>query len=157
MQRSTRRGYIMIEDKNLTVSYELLYLLQWLLENEPERLKKIIKHSLHNGLSEEIKNASKENDTSPEEMQYSIIDFLVFLESLLHESLHEERLKKIVEKKMMPALDNIDGQECDQETVDVSVEKASLKFETHPQENPQEILFQELLKCWKPTKSTASH
>ena len=47
MQRSNRRGYIMIEDKNLTVSYELLYLLQWLLENEPAKLKKIITHALH--------------------------------------------------------------------------------------------------------------
>ncbi len=147
----------MIEDKNLTVSYELLYLLQWLLENEPEKLKKLITGSLNSGLSEHIKNASKEAETSPEEMQYSIIDFLVFLESLLHESLHEERLKKIVEKKMMPALDNIDGQECDQATLDFSVEKASSKFEKHPNENPQEILFKELLKCWKPTKNTASH
>ena len=157
MKRSTTRGYIMIEDKNLTVSYELLYLLQWLLENEPEKLKKLIKSSLSHGLSEQIKNATQKNEASPEEMQFSIIDFLVFLESLLHESLYEERLKKILEKKMMPALDNIDSQECDQATVDFSIEKASSKFETHPNENPQEILFQELLKCWKPTKDTASH
>ena len=147
----------MIEDKNLTVSYELLYLLQWLLENEPAKLKKIITHALHNGLAEDIKTIEKDTETNPEEMQYSIIDFLVFLETLLHESLHEERLKKMVEKKMMPALDKIDGQECDQATVDFSVEKASSKFENHPNENPQEILFKELLKCWKPNKNTASH
>ncbi len=147
----------MIEDKNLTVSYELLYLLQWLLENEPTKLKKIIQSSLANGLNEKIKDSIQESTISPEEMQYSIIDFLVCMESLLHESIHEERLQKILEKKMMPALDNIDGQECDQATVDFSVEKASSKFETNPNENPQEILFQELLKCWKPTKNTASH
>ncbi len=147
----------MIEDKNLTVSYELLYLLQWLLENEPTKLKKIIQSSLSNGLHEKIKDSVQDSTITPEEMQYSIIDFLVCMESLLHESIHEERLQKILEKKMMPALDNIDGQECDQATVDFSVEKASSKFETNPNENPQDILFQELLKYWKPTKNTASH
>lgn len=157
MQRSSWGGFVMLEDKNLTVSYELLYLLQWLLENESDTLKKLIKNSLAHGLNEHLKDISQDQEASSEEIQYSIIDFLVLLESLLHETLHENRLKKITEKKMMPALDNIDSQECDQAIVEFSVEKASSKFENHPHENPQELLFKELLKCWKPNKNTSTH
>lgn len=147
----------MIEDKNLTISYELVLLLQWLVEREPEKLKKLIKQALSQGLQESLRKNQDQPELSNDEIQYNIIDFLVLLESLLHETLNEERLKRIIEKKMMPALDNIDGQECDQATVDFSVEKASSRFENHPNENPQDLLFRELLKCWKPNKNTFMH
>ena len=148
----------MINDNNLTVSYELLYLLQWLLENEPSKLKKIINYALDQGLADQIKIAAKSSrEETSEDVQYSIIDFLTLLESLLHDTLHEKRLRQIVTKKLLPALKNIDEQECNQETLELSVEKASLKFDAHPNQNPQEILFKELLKTWKPTKHSLRH
>lgn len=148
----------MINDNQLTVSYELLYLMQWLLEHEPAKLKKLIEQSLQSGLRENLQTVSQSTDLrNAEDIQYSVVDFLTLMETLLHETINEQNMKKIMEKKLMPAIDHIDNKECDQATVDFSVEKASSKLENNPQENPQEILFQELLKCWKPNKKTVSH
>ncbi len=143
----------MVTNNQLTISYELLYLMQWLLENEPERLKKLIVQALHKGLKEEMQKAIKNKAlTTNEELQYSVVDFLTLLESLLQEAINEQALKNIAEKKLMPALDHIDGNICNSSIVQSSIEKASNRLESHPQENPQEILFKELLKNWKPDK-----
>lgn len=147
----------MVNDNQLTVSYELLYLVQWLLENESDGLKKLINQALENGLKQDLQTAVNSELKSAEDIQYSIVDFLALLEALLHENISEQNMKRIMEKKLMPAIDNIDSKECDKATVDFSVEKATSKIESNPEENPQEILFQELLKCWKPTKKTITH
>ncbi len=146
----------MVNNNQLTISYELLYLMQWLLENEPDRLKKLIVQALQKGLKEEMQEASKnENLTTTEDLQYSVVDFLSLLENLLHEAINEYTLKKITERKLMPALSQIDNTVCDTSTVQLGIEKASSRLELNPQENPQEVLFKELLKCWKPRKKAA--
>ncbi len=147
----------MVNDNQLTVSYELLYLVQWLLEHESEALKKLISHALENGLKQDLQTAVNSELKSTEDIQYSIVDFLALLETLLQENISEQNMKRIMEKKLMPAIDNIDNKECDKATVDFSVEKATSKIENNPEGNPQEILFQELLKCWKPNKKTITH
>ena len=35
---------------HLTISYELIALLQWLIKHEPRKMKRIIQHALQNGL-----------------------------------------------------------------------------------------------------------
>ncbi len=146
----------MVNNNQLTISYELLYLMQWLLENEPERLKKLIVQALHKGLKEEMQKAAKDNVlTTNEDLHYSVVDFLTLLESLLQEAISEQALKAMNEKKLMPAIDHLDSKEYDESIIQSSVEKASHRFETHPQENPQEVLFKELLKNWKPDKKSA--
>lgn len=147
----------MVNDNQLTVSYELLYLVQWLLENESDELKKLINHALENGLKQDLQTATNSELKNTEDIQYSIVDFLSLLETLLHENISEQNMRRIMEKKLMPAIDNIDNKECDKATVDFSVEKATSKIENNPEQNPQEILFQELLKCWKPNKKTITH
>jgi hypothetical protein len=77
------------------------------------------------------------------------------LESLLHEAINEQALKKLTEKKLLPALDHIDKTVCDDSYIQFSIEKASSKLETNPKQNPQEVLFKELLKCWKPHKKAS--
>lgn len=148
-----------MNNNNLTVSYELLYLLQWLLDQDSKVLKQLIAHELKNGLQDYIRAAAKaqkqettHSATSSEDLHYNIIDFLALLESILYETMHEQRVKKMVEKKILPSLNNIDGRECDQEMLESSVETATSKMETHPNDNPQEILFKEILKSWKPSK-----
>ena len=68
--------------QQLTLSYELLYLLQWLIENEPDRLKRLIEKALVSGLREDLHFLQKNTDshTANEEMHYSIVDFLALLE-----------------------------------------------------------------------------
>lgn len=147
---------MMNNNNQLTISYELLYLMQWILENKPEQLKKIITQALQRGFQEEMTaNLKTTEPADNEELKYSVVDFLNLLDDLLQEALNEQTIKKITEKKLMPALNQIDNTACATSLIKFSLEKASSRFETNPQENPQELLFKELLKRWKPNKKAA--
>ncbi len=144
----------------LTLSYELLYLLQWLIDNEAEAVKSLMVQSFNRGFKDALNDLNK---TAPnfgstaEDMHYNVVDFLGLMEILLSEVKNEQRMKTILNKKLMPAIDNIDGKECDFSIVQSSVEQASLAFERNPEQNPQELLLQTLLKSWNPSKKSIAH
>jgi len=145
------------ESSQLTLSYELLHLIRWLVENEPEELKKIIESALDSGLKEDFKQMhSSDPDKITDTMHYNIVDFLNLLEELLHESINEHTIKSVMKKNLMPAIDHIDATECDTYMVQESVEKASNQFEQDPKTNAQDLLFRELLKSWNPAKKTTN-
>lgn len=145
----------MKDTQQLTLSYELLQLLAWLAENEPDKLKKIVKFAYNNGLKEDIVQSHKTKESAlADSMQYTLANFLNLMEVLLQETAEEDMIQKVVEKKLMPALEHIDLTACDSATVQSSLEKATHRIDNYPQSNPQEILFQELLKSWKPKKET---
>ena len=149
----------MNEDMNqLTLSYELLYLLQWLIEHEPEGLKALIAESLKHGLKDQIKSIRPSNENeAPEDIQNSIIDFFGMMELLLHEASNEQTFQQMMEKKLMPAIDHIDTTQCSDEVVQLSIEHATNQFDNSPEKNPQELLYKELLRCWQPKKKTATN
>jgi hypothetical protein len=136
------------------ISYELLTLLQWIATNERPQLKKMIQHSLASGLKKSLKdkNSTLEHVEIEHSPHYAIIEFFSLLEKILLESINEQTVQKAVEKNLMSAIDHIDSTVCDDATVRFSIEKAALKLKKSPNENPEEILFKELLKRWKPTK-----
>ncbi|MCK5632490.1 hypothetical protein KAH94_01975 [bacterium] len=143
--------YTQGNDNQFVLSYELICLLQWLMENDSEKIKKIITQAFSAGLKEDLlKNKPMNNAATLDDIQESIIDFFGMLESLLAESANEHAVKKALEKNLMPAIDQIDSTVCDNATVRHSVEKATLTLDKHPQENPKELLFKELLRRWKP-------
>ncbi len=143
------------EISQLTLSYELLYLIQWLVENEPDQLKNMIAQAFNSGLKDTFKTMYLSEQTASDAMHYSIIDFLGLLEILLHEVTEEQQMQELVHKKLLPAIDHIDGIEYPAQLVQSSLEKVSSKLEKNPTKNPQELLFQELLKNWNPSKKTA--
>ncbi|MFI5333302.1 MAG: hypothetical protein ACHQVS_04340 [Candidatus Babeliales bacterium] len=134
------------------ISYELLALLQWLVEHDAERLKKIIARALQNGLKKDIQNFKvyAADAQSNEDIQHNIVEFFGLLEALLVETMNEHAMQDAVEKNLMPAIDQLDSTICDDATIRSSVEKATLKLDKSPQDNPQEVLFKEILKRWKP-------
>ena len=146
------------ETCQVTLSYELLHLMQWLIEHEPEKIKSIIAQAMEDGLKDELKTLgnSAAREVS-ETVRYSVVDFLELLEVLLQEVSNEHTLKSVLEKKLMPAFDHIDSTACDIETVQTSVEQASSQFERNPKKNPQELLFKELLRTWKPNKKSLAN
>lgn len=140
-------------DNHFVLSYELICLLQWLMEHDAHKLKKIVTDALASGLKEKFRKNNKLDDTMGlEDIQESIVDFFGMLETLILESLNEQAVKKALEKNLMPSIDHIDATECDDATVRSSIEKATSSIEKNPQENPTELLFKELLKRWKPNK-----
>lgn len=136
------------------ISYELICLLQWLIENDDTKLKKIVSKALSSGLKETIKKgmSATNEEYMLDDIQNTIVDFLGILETILFEAITDQTTKDAIEQKLMPTVEKIDMAACDDATVRFSLEKTTSKIEKNPQENPHELLFQEILKRWKPNK-----
>lgn len=143
-------------DNQFVLSYELICLLQWLMDHDADKLKKIIDKALASGLKTKLQKESMHAEQlgDLEEIQENIIDFFAMMESLLVESLHEQAVKRALENDLMPSIDQIDTTVCDNATVRSCVEKATSTIERNPKENPKELLFKELLRRWKPSKES---
>lgn len=142
----------MAQDSNgqFMISYELLCLLQWLIEHEADTFKTLIEMAFASGFRESMTETEK-NISSIEDMQYNIIDFFTMLETQMIEVTNERAMQDALEKNLMPAIDHIDSTVCDDATVRFSVEKTTSQLKDKPQDNAQETLYKELLKRWKPT------
>lgn len=139
-------------NNQFVISHELLYLLQWIVEHGSQELKQLVGKALAAGLRERMHSADSEMLNSEEMQEYSIVDFFSLLESLLIETINEQAMLKAHEKNLLPALDHIDSTVCDSATVRSSLEKATTKMNKHPDANAQQLLFEEILKRWKPNK-----
>ena len=65
----------------------------------------------------------------------------------------EESVDNIMQKALIPAIDQVDIKNCDSATVKSSVSIVTSKLERNPKENAQELFLKELLKRWKPEKN----
>ncbi len=138
-------------NNQFVISYELLHLLEWIVEHGSHELKQLVGKALAAGLRERIHYTDADMHVA-EEMQDSIVDFFGLLEELLTETINEQAMLKAHEKNLMPALEHIDSTVCDTATVRSSLEKATTKMSKNPNANAQQLLFEELLKRWKPNK-----
>jgi len=148
-----------VSKNQFTISHELLTLLQWLASQEENALKKIIQHALTHGLKQKLhqSTAATENNLA-DTIQYSIVEFFSLLEALLLESIDEQTVQNAIEHKLMPAIDRIDPNVCDDETIRISIEKATAKLgDGQGKGDAQELLFKELLKQWRPSKKVIKH
>lgn len=136
-------------DNQCTLSYELLIVLQWLIDHEAPRLKKLLLKGLACGLKEQLEQ-HEEYSHNIDDMQDSIVEFFGLLETLLAESMNEQTMQQALERNLLPALDHIDSTVCDDATVRFSVERATSKNTVSGDEKPQDVLFRELLRHWKP-------
>jgi len=124
--------------------------MQHIIEEYADDLKELISKALPH----------KKNDKSfdAQEAQESILDFLTMMELLIYESKNESEVSEHLQKQLMPSIDHIDRTSCDSDIVDASAETASQQIQANPKANPQELLFKELLKQWKPSKEkTVKH
>lgn len=140
--------------EQLVISYELLQLMQWIVEHESESLKKIINRALKNGFDEQLTKSQNYKELySGDDMQNNIIDFLSLWEILLYEATNESDANRIIQKNLVPAIDHVDKKNCDSSTLKSSIDFASSKINRKPEESAQEIFLKELLKRWKPNKN----
>ena len=144
-------------NEQLIISYELLQLMEWMVEHESETLKKIISKALKRGFDEQLKQTKKYKELySPEEMQNNIVEFLGLLEVLLIESTNEQETSTVIQKNLMPAIDHIDTNNCDSATLKSSIAVATSRSQKNSKEKVQDIFLKELLKRWKPNKNTVN-
>lgn len=135
------------------LSYELLYLLQWLVEHESETIKKLIHKAIKQGYRQQ---ADRTNDfvelQVSDAIQQSIVEFLGMMDAMLIDASQEQDVNKVLHHSLIPAIKHIDSSICDSNMVESSVEKATAHVKLHPEQNAQELLFKELLRRWKPHK-----
>lgn len=144
-------------DDQFAISYEILCLLRWLVDNEPEKLKRMITRAAQRGLKEkmnEIKNFSEKEALA--DAHENMIEFFSILEAMLEDTMDEETTKTAFAYHLLPALAHIDAQVCGNNLIRESLEKID-RTRKNDQRQPQEILLQEILKQWKPSKRTEIH
>lgn len=140
------------DNNQFIISYELLQFFKWLLENEQETLKKLMARALRNGLHEKLYAHLAGQEDTEQDLQQNIVDFFALLEALLYDLVNENEVEKVVQRNLIPAINNIDSTACDTNTLAVSAAKATSLWENNPQKDPKDILCKELLKRWKPSK-----
>ena len=144
------------KDEQFAISYELLCLLRWLVENDGDKLKKMITRAVGRGFNEKIEQIHTYSESEAlEDAHENMIEFFSALEAMLVETIQKQAVNQAYEKKLMPAIEQIDATACDDIVVQVSLERAHSKIAHNPDKNPQEILLKEILKNWKPTKKQA--
>jgi hypothetical protein len=148
------------QDSNqMNISYELLMLLQWMLEHEQEPLRKIINRALHNGLQKQLESVTtqRERQQAAAELQDSIIDFFMLLETQIDDLMNEDHTQEVIQRNMLPALKQVDARTYSYGALETSIAKAEAAFCKSDVGNPKDILCKELLKRWKPSKKLATH
>ena len=144
-------------DTQLILSYELLCLLRWLIEYDANKLKKMVSKAVSNGLYEHIRLLDKKPASAhdQEDMQDNILDFLALLETSLLECMSDHVTHKARSTNLLATVEQLDTTLCDPEIMMSSLEKATALSDKNPNLNPQEMLYKELLKRWKPEKKSA--
>jgi hypothetical protein len=140
-------------NSQVILSYELLALLSWMIRNEIPALKQMISKAITNKHRAPAHQANFATVQTAEDAHEGIIEFFGSLESLMIEVMNEQSIEKVLEKNLMPAIDHIDTAACDDALVRNSILKATSALKHHPHENPQHLLFKELLRQWRPEKA----
>lgn len=154
---------------SFSLSFELIYLMSWLLKNEKKQLEALIKDALKKGLADELETLDiyQDEEDSIAQLQDTILEFLMFLEDSLLESLEEKPLDKNTKNKLILDLKKISPRSIDLKTIWLSMQQAKNKlnksqsFEniqsaqkeeitTEKDKDIKKLLFSQLLKNWKP-------
>jgi hypothetical protein len=155
-------------DKHLSLSFELIYLMGWLLKHEKGMLNSLIKHALKNGLAQDLEKVhfDQDNDSS-KELQVIILDFLAFLERSLAKNLdakdakldakhHEE--EHLGDDKAIQASDIKSRLQRAKRMLakELAADENKPSKKTRPKDSRQSM-FDQILKTWKPSKGDLVH
>lgn len=139
-------------DDQFIVSYELLYILQWLMTYEKEAFTQLIHKAFIQGSQSEEAQGSYDQIEEAEYLQSSVIDFFSFLEQEVANVSEAESMKHIMQKNLLKTLDHIDPKIFDPAIIKASMVATAEKV--NPQRNHQakDLFLKELLKKWHPKK-----
>jgi len=160
---------------NISLSFELICLINWLLKNEKQLINALVKQALKNGFAQELEKIDGEHTLeNPEELYATVIDFLLFLEKNLLKNLETASIDIHTQEEILPLVKKLDADNIDHKTLWLSMQqtKKQLCKERNKREDLQdiqesditketiapdqapdqaaEILFEKLLKNWKP-------
>lgn len=140
------------------LSYELLYLLKWLVEHEGPILKKLVQRAVAQGLTlHRPDNDSALTATLDAQAQYSIVELLDMLDEFLQQAVEQENMRQAQVQNLIPAISKVDATVYDTNAMKDSIDKTTTQMRMHPEKNARELLMKELLKNWKPHKEVTSN
>lgn len=151
-------------NSSLSLSFELIYLMGWLLKNEKKMLNALVKHAIKKGLAHDLKemNPSDLGDMS-DKLYKVILDFLVYLEDSLAKNLDSVDLDSKTEDAILPAVKKLDYDHLDLKTIRLSMQQAKSQLSNNPDgpqendvtfvEDAQKLLYEQILKNWAPNNN----
>jgi hypothetical protein len=152
-------------DSSLSLSFELVYLMSWLLKNEKTMLNNLVKHAIKNGFDRDVKQLKSVDFTKiSDQFYHTILDFLLYLEEALKKDLNKIKLDKQTEKIIFPIVKNINQKALNTDTIKRSLQQTKAHFankngndkttgNNKQAQEAREILFKHVLKNWKPTNN----
>ncbi|QQR49399.1 hypothetical protein IPF37_00945 [bacterium] len=109
---------------SLSLSFELIYLIGWLLKNEKQALNALIKGAINKGLGQELNAINPQDHSKVNEQLYNtLIDFLNFMEDSLLNNMDNLQIDTKTEKAMLAALRKVDLDALDVNTVRTSMQQ----------------------------------
>jgi len=140
-------------DDQFIVSYELLYILQWLLTYEKEAFAQLVHSSFIQG-SQHTNNEDCDQIEEAEYLQNSVVDFFSFLEKEVSNISQEESIKHIMQKNLIKTLDHIDPKIFDSAIIQESMVATAEKVTPQRNHKAKDLFLKELLKKWSPKKES---
>ena len=144
-------------DNKFVLSHELLTLLIWVLDYEEKALIALIKKAVITGLKNDSSyNPAVFNEARHEELaedaHNTVAYFFNIMESHMVEIMHEQSIKRASEKNLLPAIDQLNTSDFDDETVQLCIAKAT-NLPKDSKRTAKEALCKELLRNWNPQKN----
>lgn len=93
----------------------------------------------------------------PQAAQEVIVGFFSMMDDILEETYQTNEIAAHTQRQLLPSLEHIDCTNLDPQAVMTSVQRATDVAQNMPNVDAQEVLYQELLNRWKPSKKTATH
>lgn len=151
-------------DVNISLSYELVCLINWLLKNEKAALNALVKQAVKNGFLHELEQLDQAEQNMSQEFLYTtVFEFLLHLEKNLVK--HLETIDASTQEELLfPAIQRMDAPNLDARTMWLSMNQAKNKlhknaktgFTAAPEISADEaatLLFERIIKNWKPNQN----
>lgn len=140
-------------EDQFVVSYELLYILQWLMMYEKDALAQLVHKAFVQG-SQTAQEQYEAHDIDEENayLQHSVIDFFSFLENEVEDVAQAESIKHIMQTNLIKTLDHIDPKIFDPAIIKASMMATAEKVAPESNHQAKDYFLKQLLRKWTPKK-----
>lgn len=148
-------------NSSLSLSIELIYLMGWLLKKEKSKLNALVKQAMNDGLAYDLQKLNTiEHEDVSEHLHNTVLNFLTYMEEALANNLDLIHTKHEAEEAMRPALNLLEENSVDDDTLQVSIQRAKVDLQREVEsglvkslnpEHAKQLLFKHILENWDPT------
>lgn len=139
-------------DDQFIVSYELLYILQWLITYEKEAFTQLVHKAFTQGSQATNNIEATDQFEEAEYLQNSVIDFFSFLEEEVDNAAEHASMEHIMQTNLLKTLDHIDPKIFDPAIIKASMVATAEKVRPQHNHQAKDYFLKQLLKKWTPKK-----